>query len=100
MNGEVLRAMARVLSLRGPDDEGFFEQPGISLAHKRLGIIDLTSAARQPMKNETGDLILVFNGEIYNFLELKEKLKKKAPPRILKLCFIFTKKRGWNCSRS
>ncbi len=50
----------------------------IALAHRRLAIIDLSSEGLQPMTNEDGTLWLVFNGEIYNFLELREDLIKKG----------------------
>ncbi len=61
---------------RGPDDAGLFEDAaeGIGLAHRRLSVIDLSSNARQPMSNDTGTLILVYNGEIYNFQQLKKSL--------------------------
>lgn len=72
----VLEQMTRVLSHRGPDDEGFFMAQNIALGHRRLAIIDLTASGHQPMFNEDGTIVLVFNGEIYNFLELKKELIK------------------------
>jgi asparagine synthase (glutamine-hydrolysing) len=59
---------------RGPDDEGFFEAPGISLAHNRLSIIDLSPAGHQPMTTSDGRYTIAFNGEIYNFKELRSEL--------------------------
>jgi asparagine synthase (glutamine-hydrolysing) len=71
-------AMMDTIRHRGPDDRGTFvdESAGIALGHLRLSIIDLSSAGHQPMFNETGDVVLVFNGEIYNFQELREQLVK------------------------
>lgn len=61
---------------RGPDDIGFFSGKSISLGFTRLSIIDLSKNGAQPMCNEKKDVWIVFNGEIYNFLDLKSKLKK------------------------
>jgi asparagine synthase (glutamine-hydrolysing) len=71
----LLEAMARVQEHRGPDDEGFFETDNASLAFRRLSIIDLAHGA-QPMGNEDGRVQVVFNGEIYNFRELRAELQK------------------------
>jgi asparagine synthase (glutamine-hydrolysing) len=71
---DLLREMCRSFSYRGPDDEGILVSPPIGLGHRRLSIIDLTSAARQPMSNERGDIWICFNGEIYNFQELASNL--------------------------
>ncbi len=82
---ETLARMTDVLAHRGPDDGGFFASdlhldprypalPGIALGHRRLSIIDL-AASRQPMANEDGSVQLVFNGEIYNFRELRSRLE-------------------------
>jgi asparagine synthase (glutamine-hydrolysing) len=69
-----LEAMARTIRHRGPDDAGFWRGGPLGLAHRRLSIIDLTEAAHQPMTTREKDLVIVFNGEIYNFLELKREL--------------------------
>ncbi|MFH2068776.1 MAG: asparagine synthase (glutamine-hydrolyzing) [Candidatus Omnitrophota bacterium] len=74
---QILRRMADVLRHRGPDEEGYYRKNGVGLEHRRLSIIDLATG-RQPLKNETGDVILVANGEIYNFEELRKKLEKKG----------------------
>ncbi|MFH1523290.1 MAG: hypothetical protein ABIE43_05775 [Patescibacteria group bacterium] len=76
-NKEILAKMTDKLHHRGPDDEGFYFDGTIGLGHKRLSIIDLSSAGHQPMSNEDGSVLIVFNGEIYNFQELREKLKEK-----------------------
>ena len=72
------RARLNVVSHRGPDDEGWreFASPAgaVALGHRRLAIIDLSEAGRQPMQDETGRYHLVFNGEIYNYRELRDEL--------------------------
>lgn len=75
---QALRAMADAVAHRGPDDEGFFEADAgngwrVGLAHRRLSIIDL-STGHQPLGNEDGRVQIVFNGEIYNFKELRNEL--------------------------
>ncbi len=68
----------QVIKHRGPDQSGIFSAEAITLGHRRLSIIDLSEQGRQPMANEDGTLQLVFNGEIYNFLELRDLLEKKG----------------------
>ncbi len=85
---ELIARMNSVLSHRGPDDEGIYinnPSPGASqamasvgLGHKRLSIIDLSEAGRQPMSNEDGSIQMVFNGEIYNFKALKKELEQNG----------------------
>src|ERR1051325_3766424 len=70
---DALRRMARALSHRGPDGEGYYENGNIGLGHRRLAIIDL-GTGDQPMYSREGDVVLVFNGEIYNYVELKDEL--------------------------
>jgi asparagine synthase (glutamine-hydrolysing) len=69
----VLRRMTDVLAHRGPDAEGRFEEGEIHLGHRRLSVIDLETG-RQPLFNEDGRIAVVFNGEIYNFAELRDEL--------------------------
>jgi asparagine synthase (glutamine-hydrolysing) len=73
MDEEVIRKMTELIRHRGPDDEGYYFSHGVGLGFRRLSIIDL-SGGRQPMSNEDGTLQLVFNGEIYNFKELRSIL--------------------------
>ena len=74
----VLECMNAVLAHRGPDDAGIYCQGPVGLAHRRLSIIDLSPAGHQPMANEDGTIWIVFNGEIYNFLELRPDLERKG----------------------
>ncbi len=71
---DILAAMSARIRHRGPDGSGIHADGPVGLAHRRLAIIDLTDTASQPMTNEDGTLWLVFNGEIYNFIELREEL--------------------------
>jgi len=73
----LLRRLTTVLRHRGPDDEGFFVDHGLGLGFRRLSIIDLTGG-RQPMSNEDQTVTVVFNGEIYNFVELRAELKQQG----------------------
>jgi asparagine synthase (glutamine-hydrolysing) len=70
----ILERMTNVLSHRGPDGKGFYIDKNIGLGHRRLAIIDL-STGDQPMFSPDKKLVIVFNGEIYNYVELKEELK-------------------------
>jgi asparagine synthase (glutamine-hydrolysing) len=72
-SGRVLRRMLYLLRHRGPDEFGIFLGPSIGLAHARLSTIDL-STGQQPLGNEDGSLWIVFNGEIFNYIELREDL--------------------------
>lgn len=74
---ETIIRMARTMVHRGPDDEGFFQTGPIALAHRRLSIIDV-AAGHQPMFNEDRSIAIVFNGEIYNHLELRALLEAKG----------------------
>ena len=71
---EELRSMCSAIAHRGPDDEGFYFAPGVGLGMRRLSIIDLNSG-RQPASNEDKSVWVVFNGEIYNFQELRRRLE-------------------------
>ena len=71
-----VRLMTEAVSHRGPDDDGYWVEPaaGVALGHRRLSIIDVSPEGHQPMISESGRYVLAFNGEIYNFRELREEL--------------------------
>ena len=70
---KTVKAMADLIAHRGPDGEGFYVDDRAALGHRRLSIIDLAGGA-QPMFNEDGSLVIVYNGEAYNFMELRGQL--------------------------
>ncbi len=72
---QTLRSMMQKMKHRGPDDEGVFIENNIGLGFVRLSIIDLSSAGHQPMRDSSERYTIVFNGEIYNYIELREELK-------------------------
>lgn len=74
---ENLTAINSRLSHRGPDEEGYYIHNNVGLGHKRLSIIDLKSG-QQPMCNDDGSLVISYNGELYNFKELRNQLNKKG----------------------
>lgn len=69
-----IAAITRSVSHRGPDDEGYFWGSGFAFGHRRLIIQDLSNAGHQPMVSDDGQCVLVYNGEVYNYLELREEL--------------------------
>lgn len=73
-------AMTAALARRGPDDEGLWqdEAAGIALGHRRLAIIDLSPAGHEPMESADGRLVLTYNGEVYNYRELRRKLEAEG----------------------
>src|SRR3989454_9693293 len=73
VRAQSIREMCSALEPRGPDDEGLFVQGGVGLGMRRLSIIDL-SGGQQPIFNEDGSKVIVFNGEIYNYRELRRGL--------------------------
>ena len=76
VSAELLRAMTDAIAHRGPDDDGVYMDGRLGLGNRRLAIIDLSAAGHQPMVDESGDLVLTFNGEIYNFRELRTELER------------------------
>jgi asparagine synthase (glutamine-hydrolysing) len=74
---ETIEEMADSLWHRGPDEAGYHFEPAVGLGHRRLSIIDL-STGQQPLSNEDGSVWVVFNGEIYNYLELRSRLQSKG----------------------
>jgi asparagine synthase (glutamine-hydrolysing) len=76
----VLRRMGDSLRHRGPDAEGYFLEPGgkVGLAHRRLAVIDLSETGAQPMRSPDGERVIAYNGEIYNFAEIRAELEAKG----------------------
>jgi asparagine synthase (glutamine-hydrolysing) len=70
--------MAELQAHRGPDDQGMWIKDNVGLVFRRLAIIDLSAAGHQPMCNETGDVWIVYNGEIYNYVELRQELQARG----------------------
>jgi asparagine synthase (glutamine-hydrolysing) len=70
--------MTKVIAHRGPDQDGVYTDEFVSLGHRRLSIIDLSEHGRQPMSNEDGSVWVTYNGEIYNFQELRTALEAKG----------------------
>lgn len=75
VSAERIKKMTDVIAYRGPDGEGFYCKNNIALGHRRLSIIDLNTGD-QPMFNDDKSIAIIFNGEIYNYIELREELKK------------------------
>lgn len=76
-DNRLIKKISQNLSHRGPDDEGYYFNEEVSLLSRRLAIIDI-KGGKQPIFNEDKTLVVVYNGEIYNFLELKKELEKKG----------------------
>jgi asparagine synthase (glutamine-hydrolysing) len=74
----LINDMAEIISHRGPDQMGSFVDTGVSLGHRRLSIIDLSEKGTQPMHNEDESIYIVFNGEIYNFVDLRNELEQNG----------------------
>ncbi len=76
VNSHILKVMLGAIAHRGPDDEGMFFEGDIALGHRRLAILDTSEAGHQPMYYK--DYVIVYNGEVYNYLELREALKGRG----------------------
>ena len=74
----ILDRMASALAHRGPDSQGVWSSGGVGLAFRRLSVLDLTNAGNQPMRTPDGRYTIVYNGEIYNWLELRGRLKNRC----------------------
>jgi asparagine synthase (glutamine-hydrolysing) len=74
----IVERMTAALAHRGPDGEGYFTDGAVGLGHRRLAIIDLSDAARQPMLSADGRYALSYNGEIYNFRDLRRELEERG----------------------
>lgn len=75
---EEIRTMNAIMAHRGPDAEGIYLEHNVGLGHRRLSIVDLSDSGRQPMSSYDERFVLVFNGEIYNYVELKVKLQEEG----------------------
>ncbi len=75
---ELVQRMCDAIAHRGPDDSGVWAEGPMALGHRRLSILDLSAAGHQPMPNADGSLWIAFNGEIYNFLELRAELEREG----------------------
>ena len=73
----LLEKMCRIMTHRGPDGEGYYFNRQVALGHRRLSIIDL-EGGKQPMSNEDGTVWVTYNGEIYNFPELRKELMDRG----------------------
>ena len=74
----ILKEMGKAIEHRGPDGEGYWLNNNVGIAHKRLSIIDLSEAGSQPMISKNKRFVLSYNGEIYNYKELRKILIKKG----------------------
>ena len=72
---DAVHTMNNMIIHRGPDDAGYFQDDNITMGFRRLSIIDLTAAGHQPMPYDNERYMLTFNGEIYNYIELRNQLK-------------------------
>ena len=73
-----IKDMAATIAHRGPDGEGYYIKDNLAFGHKRLSILDTSDKGLQPMTSKDGNWVIVFNGAIYNFLELKQELKARG----------------------
>ncbi|MBN2374632.1 asparagine synthase (glutamine-hydrolyzing) [bacterium] len=82
VNRDLIKTMNDIIHYRGPDHYSFYfdDENGVGFGHRRLSIIDLSPSGNQPMSNEDKTIWITYNGEIYNYLELKEDLKAKGIP--------------------
>src|SRR5687768_6321039 len=74
----LVERMVDAIRHRGPDGQGVYVDSSVGLGHARLSIIDLSPSGHQPMSNEDGSLWLTFNGEIFNYIELRRDLEAKG----------------------
>src|SRR5687768_1680105 len=74
----LLQQMTEVMAYRGPDDVGFYEDGDVRLGHRRLSILDLSPAGHQPMESDDGQLVITYNGEVYNYRDLRAELAAKG----------------------
>ena len=84
VSDELVRRMARALAHRGPDEESFYFEPGVALASRRLSIVGLADG-QQPVTNEEANVVVVFNGELFDHLEKRAELEALGH-RLVKHC--------------
>jgi len=77
-NEKITRDMGNLIAHRGPDGDGYWTDKNISLGHRRLAIIDLSEVSNQPMFSADGRYIMVYNGEIYNYLDIRKDLESRG----------------------
>lgn len=77
-NNLVIKKMTDLIEHRGPDDSGYYTSDNVFFGHRRLSIIDLSDHGHQPMFYNNNEFVLTYNGEIYNYLELRDELKEKG----------------------
>ena len=77
-SADIVRRMTKALAHRGPDDEGVHLSGSMALGFRRLSILDLTPSGHQPMSTPDGSVTIVFNGEIYNYIELRTELEARG----------------------
>ncbi len=75
VNEKILKNMTKIISHRGPDGEGIYIDKNIGLGHRRLSIIDISNKGHQPMSDYSNEIVISYNGEIYNFKEIKKELE-------------------------
>lgn len=80
----ILEAMTDTMAHRGPNDRGTWSEGPVGFGHRRLSVIDLSAAGRQPMANEDGAVVMTYNGEVYNFRELKAKHRLEEKGHVFK----------------
>ena len=78
INQKILDKMTDVVSHRGPDGRGTFIKKSVGFGHRRLSIIDLSDSGSQPMKTDDDNYAITYNGEIYNYLNIKSELESKG----------------------
>lgn len=78
VNRNIIQTMNDVMAHRGPDAEGIYMDGNVGLGHRRLSIIDISENGTQPMFSADKRFVIIFNGEIYNYIELKAQLKKEG----------------------
>lgn len=78
VDGKMIKRMTDIMAHRGPDDEGFYVKKNVGLGHRRLSIIDLSESGHQPMCNEDKTVWITYNGEVYNYIELRKELERSG----------------------